>query len=106
MTIWLQHMVQRNAPPAGMIPSVKTLQELDMMIAEKPGLWARQWLREGRKEGRVEGQSGMLLNQVQHRFGPLSDDIIQRIQMANTSQLESWSLNFVDAAELEDIFRT
>lgn len=105
LTIWLQHMAQHSAPSAETLPRVNTLQELDMMIAEKPGLWARQWLREGRKEGRAEGKAELLLDMLQHRFGPVSDDIVQRIRTAQAPQLKTWSLNFVDASTLEDVFR-
>ncbi|WP_417277378.1 Rpn family recombination-promoting nuclease/putative transposase [Castellaniella sp.] len=105
LTIWLLHMAQRSAPPEEALPPVNTLQELDMMTAEKPGLWARQWLREGRREGRAEGLADLLLNMIQRRFGPVPDDVTQRIRAAQASQLETWSLNLLDAAVLDDVFR-
>ncbi|MGB3274654.1 MAG: DUF4351 domain-containing protein [Castellaniella sp.] len=105
LTAWLYIVAQRNANPAEDLPRVKTLQELDMMIAEKPGIWARQWLREGRKEGRAEGQAELLLEQIRHRFGSVSDDVVQRIQSARVPQLKAWALNFVDATTLDDVFR-
>ncbi len=60
---------------------------------------------EGKKEGSVKGQAELLLRQVQRRFGPQSDDINQRIRTATAAQLETWSLNFVDATEPDDVFR-
>ncbi len=42
---------------------------------------------------------------IQTRFDPLSDGMVQRIRTAKAAQLETWSLNFVDAAELDDVFR-
>lgn len=59
----------------------------------------------GRVEGNVEGQAKLLLRQIQHRFGSQPDAITQRILTATAAQLETWSLNFVDATELEDVFR-
>ena len=105
LTAWLRLVVQRSVNPAEALPPVKTLEELDMMIAEKPGIWARQWKREGRVEGRVEGQADLLLHQIQRRFGPAPDDVTQRIRTAQTSQLKAWSLNILDAGTLEDVFR-
>ncbi|WP_448151853.1 DUF4351 domain-containing protein [Castellaniella caeni] len=67
-------------------------------IAERHGM------AKGLEQG-LQRQANTLINQVQRRFGPLPDDVTQRIQTANASQLETWSLNFVDATELEDVFR-
>ncbi|HEX7386131.1 MAG TPA: DUF4351 domain-containing protein [Castellaniella sp.] len=61
--------------------------------------------RYGMAKGVQEGQANLLLGQIQRRFGPLSENIIQRIHSAKASQLETWSLNFVDATELDDVFR-
>ncbi|WP_322995275.1 DUF4351 domain-containing protein [Castellaniella sp.] len=60
---------------------------------------------EGKIQGSVEGQAKLLLRQIQRRFGPATDDVAQRIQAATAAQLETWSLNFVDATELDDVFR-
>ncbi len=96
-----------------------------MLISEKPGMWARQWKREGilegRKEGREEGRqegfwegrqegiaqglrqgelsgrAALLERLLTRKFGPLSDTLIQRIRTGSDSELETWSLNFVDA---------
>ena len=101
-TVWLLHVVQRNARHDQALPQVDTLQELDMMIAEKaPGIWARQWL----KEGRVEGQADLLLRQLQRRFGVVSEDVSSRVRTASAADLENWSLNILDAVDVDDVFR-
>jgi len=105
LTAWLFIVAKRNASPVEKLPRVNTLQELDMMIAEKPGIWARQWLREGRKEGRVEGQADLLLRLIQRRFGPVDAETTQRVRSAHARNLETWSLNILDAATLDDVFR-
>src|SRR5690606_29731431 len=100
LTAWLQLMVAGSAPAQETLPRVHTLQELNMMIAEKPGRWAQQWLQEGMEKGRQEGrqegieqgQIELLLRQVQRRFGPIDELIIQRIRAAGTEDLETWSL--------------
>ena len=86
-----------------------------MMIAERQGL-AKGLVQgeaigltkgeaKGRIEGRVEGQADTLLRQVQRRFGPVDEAVTQRIQSADSAHLEIWSLNFVDADTLDDVFR-
>ncbi|MGE4439314.1 MULTISPECIES: DUF4351 domain-containing protein [Alcaligenaceae] len=65
----------------------------------------RLGIEKGRAEGRAEGQAELLLDQIQHRFGAVPDAIAQRVQSAQALQLETWSLNFVDATTLEDVFR-
>lgn len=67
-------------------------------IAERHGI------AQGREEG-LKGQAGMLLGMIQRRFGPVADDITQRVYAASSEQLELWALNFVDATTLDDVFR-
>ena len=62
-------------------------------------------LAEGRVEGRTEGQADLLLRLVQRRFGRVDAKTTQRIQAARLEDLETWSLNFVDATTLDDVFR-
>ncbi len=76
-------------------------------IAERHGL--AKGLAKGRIEGwaggRIEGQAELLLGLIQRRFGPVPDDVTQRIQTAQTAQLQAWSLNVLDAVTLEDVFQ-
>ena len=57
------------------------------------------------QQGRVEGQADLLLRLIQRRFGSVPDGIQQRVHAAQAQDLETWSLNFVDAATLDDVFR-
>jgi hypothetical protein len=57
------------------------------------------------QQGRVEGQADLLLRQIQRRFGSVPDGIQQRVHSAQVHDLESWSLNILDAATLDDVFR-
>jgi hypothetical protein len=61
--------------------------------------------RHGIAKGRIEGQADLLLSMIRRRFGPVDEATTRRIQSAQSSDLETWSLNFVDAATLEDVFR-
>ncbi len=105
ITAWLVLMIERNANLPEPLPPTKTLQELDMMIAEEPGIWAKQWLNEGRVEGRVEGQADLLLEMIEHRFGQPPASVIAQIRAAQTTQLKTWSLNILDARTLEDVLK-
>ncbi|WP_345796605.1 DUF4351 domain-containing protein [Castellaniella sp. MT123] len=85
------------------VQAVETLSEGEKMTylttAERLGI------KKGMQVGRAEGQADLLLRQIARRFGPASDETTQRIRAASTTQLELWSLNFVDAATLDDVFR-
>ncbi|MGI9228390.1 MAG: Rpn family recombination-promoting nuclease/putative transposase [Gammaproteobacteria bacterium] len=63
-----------------------------------------QWLAEGRAEGRAEGIAGLLTQQLQRKFGPLSEDIRQQLTQATPDDLEAWGNKILDAPSLEAIF--
>ncbi|CAM5202822.1 hypothetical protein CDEN61S_00079 [Castellaniella denitrificans] len=54
---------------------------------------------------RVKGQADLLQRQIQRRFGPVDEAVVQRIFAAGTEELETWSLNVLDAASLEEVFK-
>lgn len=97
ITAWLLLMAQSNAGLSEALPVVNSLEELDMMISEKPGIWAQQW--------KLEGQADLLLRQIERRFGAVPDAVTQRIHDADESALTLWSLNVLDAATLDEVFR-
>ncbi len=127
-TAYIRYIILARAQPQEALPAVTNLQEIAMLINEKPGLWARQWEKEGmqkgllqgrqegRREGRLEGRQegrreGTLLGQaallerlLSRKFGPLPEEITQRIRQGSSAELETWSLNFVDAETLDDVF--
>ncbi|CDM22484.1 hypothetical protein BN940_18321 [Castellaniella defragrans 65Phen] len=70
-----------------------------VMIAERRGI------AKGLERGQVKGQADLLLRLLQRRFGAVGADVVQRIRAAGMEELETWSLNILDAATLEDVFR-
>ncbi len=62
-------------------------------------------IKEGLTQGLTQGQADLLLRQIRRRFGAVDEAIDRRIRSARARDLETWSLNFVDAATLEDVFR-
>ncbi|MER1966551.1 DUF4351 domain-containing protein, partial [Castellaniella sp. GW247-6E4] len=60
--------------------------------------------RVGLRRGRVEGQAELLLRQLGRRFGAIPGTATERVRAATAEQLETWSLNFVDATTLDEVF--
>ena len=57
-----------------------------------------------RQEGEQQGEARMLSRQIQRRFGDLPAWARDKIAEADLSTLEEWSLRFVDAHSLEEVF--
>lgn len=74
------------------------LQEQEIMLSERVAQWAREY--------KQEGQADLLIQLLNRRFGPQPDPILKRIRKANTRQLETWSLNILDATDIADVFRS
>ncbi|MFT0531239.1 DUF4351 domain-containing protein [Castellaniella hirudinis] len=62
-------------------------------------------IEQGIERGIEQGQANLLLRLVERRFGAQADDVHEKIRSANSAQLEAWSLNFVDAQVLDDVFK-
>lgn len=63
-----------------------------------------QGLERGREQGRRQGESALLERLLARRFGPLPDATIQRLRDASDADLETWSVNVLDAATLAEVF--
>ena len=61
-------------------------------------------IQKGRLEGRQEGEVSMLARQLTRRFGPLHEAILQRLQQADSVDLERWADNILDARTLDEVF--
>ena len=83
--------------------AVSALSEEDKMTYVT--LIEREGIKRGRVEGRVEGQAELLLRQIRRRFGAVDEATDRRIRGALARELETWSLNILDAATLDDVFR-
>ena len=84
----------------------------------KPDRWealmgtvAEAWIEQGRAEGIEKGlaqgiekgQAGLLLRQLERRFGALPESVRQRVRDASVSELEVWAETVLDAASLEEV---
>ncbi|PLC48879.1 cytosolic protein [Pollutimonas subterranea] len=61
-------------------------------------------IEKGMKRGLRQGETMLLQRQLVRKFGPLSPALRERINTATPAQLETWSLNILDAKTLDDVF--
>ena len=59
---------------------------------------------EGVRQGRVEGERAVLERQLRRRFGALSPAVDASLGAASTSDLETWTINVLDAGTLDEVF--
>ncbi|WP_322995663.1 DUF4351 domain-containing protein [Castellaniella sp.] len=71
-------------------------------IAER--VYTQKGIEQGLERGIEQGQASLLLRLIERRFGSQPDCVQEKIRTASSPQLEAWSLNFVDAQTLEDVF--
>ena len=60
-------------------------------------------LADGRAEGRKEALAGLLLRQLELRFGSVPDAVRDQVRGASVSELEAWAEAVLDAASPEDV---
>jgi len=58
----------------------------------------------GRQEGRQEGEAASLCRLLVRRFGPLPDELEERIRQADIGQIEAWLDRLLDAQNLAEVF--
>ncbi|HEY9279037.1 MAG TPA: DUF4351 domain-containing protein, partial [Eoetvoesiella sp.] len=97
---WTRHVLLPRALPEVMIPGVDDLLEIKDMLTEHSRSWTHQW----KMEGRQAGEAALLQRLLIRKFGPLPQPIQQRLQSATSAQLETWSLNILDATSLDQVF--
>jgi len=61
-------------------------------------------LEKGLERGRLEGEGAILRRLLTHRFGPLPQDVLERLAHAGSQQLETWAERVIDASSLDKIF--
>jgi hypothetical protein len=101
---WTKYVLWPRAVDDLAAPAADTLEELEIMLVENSRSWTREWKLKGRQEGRQEGEAALLERLLARRFGPLSEAVSHRLRVATSAQLETWSLNFVDAQTLDEVF--
>lgn len=100
----MRQVIIPRALPQVALPEAESLLEIKNMLTEQDRSWTHQWKMEGVQEGRLEGESTLLQRQLTRKFGALPDTLQHRIQAATSAQLETWSLNILDAETLDEVF--
>jgi hypothetical protein len=106
----------KNLLPARMpgveIPEIAELEEVKSMLAERVTEWTQQWKQEGLEEGLQKGLQkgqedalgearGVLLQDLERRFGPLPQEVRRRIEMiASIRELTELSIRAGAASSL------
>lgn len=97
--IWLSRLLRRRFRNDA-IPEFQELQEVHTMLAEN----LEQWVQNVEDRGEIKGETTFLRRLLTRKFGTLPDALQQRIQSATPAQLETWSLNILDATTLDEVF--
>ena len=58
----------------------------------------------GEARGEAKGRVATLIRQLERRFGPLSPDMVSRIEGASPEELDTWTDQVLDASSLEEMF--
>jgi hypothetical protein len=66
---------------------------------------AQKLTEESYARGRSEGKAELLVRQLSLKFGPLAQDVRERILNASSDLLDLWAERVITASSLEDIFR-
>ena len=61
-------------------------------------------VQELRLEGRREGVLAIFRRQLEHKFGELSQEAIEKLERADVDLLLSWSDRILSARKLADVF--
>jgi flagellar biosynthesis/type III secretory pathway protein FliH len=114
-TTWLLKVLLPGRVPGTEVPEVADLQEVKSMLAERVVEWTHQWkqegleegLQKGRQEGRQEGLEsarGVLLRELERRFGALPEKVRRRVDaIASIEELTEFSLRAGSAPSIADL---
>ncbi|MBF0134185.1 MAG: cytosolic protein [Magnetococcales bacterium] len=84
------------------MPYISSIERIGQQIGKERGEKIGE--KRGKKKGIQIGEANILMRLLHHRFGTLPDWADKKIAEAKPSSLEAWSLRFVDAQSLDEIF--
>jgi len=94
--------------------NIEVLEEQEKMryVTSVEQLYNEKWMQQGLQQGiqqglmqgRIEGEAYALQRLLQKRFGPLSEDLLARLQTASIDELELWLDRALDADTLAGVF--
>jgi predicted transposase YdaD len=86
--------------------NIEVLEEQEKMryVTSVEQIGIEKGLLQGRLEGEQSGEAKALRRLLQKRFGPLSEDVLARLQTASIDELELWLDRALDADSLAGVF--
>ena len=63
----------------------------------------KKGLAEGVEKGQAAGQAGLLLRQLELRFGAVPEAVRDRVRDASASELEAWAEAVLTAADIHEV---
>ncbi|HEX3554184.1 MAG TPA: Rpn family recombination-promoting nuclease/putative transposase [Thermoanaerobaculia bacterium] len=112
---WMVEVLLPGRVPGVTIPQVADLQEVRSMLAERVIEWTQQWKQEGLEEGLEQGREegleqarertrGVLLRDLERRFGLLPADVRRQIdEIGSIEELIELSLRVGGASSIGDL---
>lgn len=64
----------------------------------------QQGMQQGIQKGLLEGEAKLSLRMLPRRFGPLPNEIFERVYKADLDTIETWADHVSEAESLEDVF--
>jgi hypothetical protein len=77
----------------------ESIRAMDPAKYEYQSEFARRYVAEGEVKGRAE----VLLEQLQHKFGPLGAETIECVRTASIEELNAWTTRILSASTLRDV---
>jgi hypothetical protein len=102
-TAWLVQVLLPIRFKGTEIPALGDLEEVKSMLAERAVEWTRQWKQEGLEEG-LEEARGVLMRELEKRFGLLSPGAQQRVRaIGSIRELMELSVQAGSATSLDEL---
>jgi hypothetical protein len=111
LALWVLQVLLPSRIRGVRFPEYLDLEEIQSMLAESGFSWSDQWEQEGIEKGRKEERQealakarGVLLRNLERRFGPLPEDFRQRVEaVASIEELTELTLRAGAASSLADL---
>ena len=109
---WIRATLMRKPEYRILLPEVEDLQELNVMLAERLEVWAREYEAKGMQQGMLQGvQQGVqqgealaLQKLLTKRFGTIPSNITAKIATASMEEIERWFDQAIEAKGYDEVF--
>jgi len=102
---WVLQVLWQQRLPKEPTLDLDELQECGTMLKEQVKEWERELREEGIQEGIEKGEAGVVLRQLEQKFGPIPAEFRCRIGEADSHQLLTWAERILWAERIEDVFK-